>query len=173
MAQTPDTPEKKREVNYWPYAIVGMILTVVMLGIWTIKVAVSNPVQESDAYMMKYQDVDENINEIMAKQEAFFAKYRIDLEGNKLRLGTNRVQVVVVRKNDGTPVEEAKIVAKVTRPTSNREDIVLQNFQRDRDVYVSEPFELKKPGRWNIQVKVVIGDDEGYRTYKSFIPLPS
>lgn len=173
MANHPETPETKKEVNYWPYAIVGMILTVVMLGIWTIKVAVSNPVQESDAYMMKYQDVDENINEILAKQQAFFAKYDIDLSANKLHLGENRVVVAVSGKNDGAPVPDATIVGKVTRPTTNREDIELKNFVFRDGRYVSEPFELKRAGRWNIQVQVKIGPDVGYTTYKTFIPVPS
>ncbi len=172
MAQTPETPDKK-EINFWPYAILGMILTVVMLGVWTIKVAVSNPVQESDVYMMKYQDVDANINEILAKQEAFFSKYRIDLNGNKLQMGENRVRVLIVRKNDDSAVESAEIIAKVTRPTTNREDIELKNFRFEGGRYVSEPFELKKPGRWNIQVKVAIGSDVAYETYKTYIPLPS
>ena len=163
----------KKEINYWPYAVVGMILTVVMLGIWTIKVAVSNPVQESDAYMMKYQDVDENINEILMKQQAFYAKYDIDLSGNKLHLGQNRVVVTVTEKKDGAPVPEATIVGKVTRPTTNREDIKLQHFEYRDGRYVSEPFELKRPGRWNIQIKVTIGPDVAYKTYKTFIPVPS
>jgi hypothetical protein len=78
--------EKKEEINYWPYAIVGMILTVVLLGIWTIKVAVSNPVQLDNSYMMTYQDVDENINEILAKQQAFDARYSVDLSRNVLMM---------------------------------------------------------------------------------------
>ncbi len=158
----------KKEINYWPYAIVGMILTVVVLGIWTIKVAVSNPVQVERSYMMSYQDVDENINEILAKQRAFEAKYNIDLSQNRLKIGQNRVKIVLMDKA-GNPVESAKIVAIVTRPTTLKEDIELKNFESRHGEYLSEPFELKRQGRWNIEVKVVIGEDVGFKTYKTFV----
>jgi nitrogen fixation protein FixH len=160
--------EKKEEINYWPYAIVGMILTVVLLGIWTIKVAVSNPVQLDNSYMMTYQDVDENINEILAKQQAFDARYSVDLSRNVLKVGRNRIEIVV-RSNAGAPVENAGIVAVVTRPTTTKEDIELKTFEHKGALYVSEPFELKRGGRWNIQVRVTIGDDVGFKTRKTFV----
>ncbi|WP_456451589.1 FixH family protein [Hydrogenimonas sp.] len=158
----------KKEINYWPYAIVGMILTVVILGIWTIKVAVKNPVQESNAYMMKYQDVDENINEILAKQKAFDAQYTIDLSANRLKVGQNRVVVRVLDKS-GAPVEGAKVVAIVQRPTTNEYNIDLDTFAYANGAYVSQPFELKGLGRWNIQVKVQVGDKVGFKTWKTFV----
>jgi len=157
-----------KEVNYWPYAIVGMILTVVILGIWTIKVAVSNPVQLERSYMMAYQDVDENINEILARQRTFESKYRVDMSGNRLRLGENRVRIRVTDK-EGGPVEHAGIFAIVTRPTTSREDIELKTFDYQSGEYVSEPFELKRKGRWNVEIKIEIGDDVGFVTYKTFV----
>ncbi|WP_457596280.1 FixH family protein [Hydrogenimonas sp.] len=157
-----------KERNYWPYAITGMILTVVVLGVWTVKIAVKNPVQEADTYMMKYQDVDENINEILAEQKKFFAKYRIDLSGNRFKIGQNVVKVAVSRV-DGTPVTDAKILVVVTRPTTSRFDKRLEKFSDEEGVYVSEPFEIDKPGRWNIQAKVEIDGLRGYETYKTFV----
>jgi nitrogen fixation protein FixH len=160
--------DKKPETNYWPYAIVGMILTVVLLGIWTIKVAVSNPVQEDRSYMMKYQDVDANINEILAQQRAFDAKYTIDLSMNRLHTGQNRVQVEVREKN-GQPADVNEIVAVVTRPTSAKEDIELKSFSEENGRYVSQPFELKRGGRWNIEVRVKTDSGTGFKTYKTFV----
>jgi nitrogen fixation protein FixH len=158
----------KKEINYWPYAIVGMILTVVVLGIWTIKVAIQHPVQESNDFMMKYQDVDENINEILEKKRAFDARYEIDLSMNRLREGANRVVVRVVDK-EGNPVEGAKIFAIVQRPTTNTRNIDLEKFTYENGEYVSEPFELKGLGRWNIQVKVELEGLTGFSTWKTFV----
>lgn len=162
--------EQKRnnEINYWPYAIVGMILTVVLLGIWTIKVAVSNPVQLDNSYMMDYQDVDENINEILAKQKVFDSKYRVDLTQNRLKKGENRV-VVSLTDIHGNPVDGAEIVAIVARPTTLKGEKKLGTFKRDGGFYVSDPFAIERGGRWNIQVKVVVGNDIGYKTYKTFV----
>ena len=158
----------KQEMNYWPYAIVGMILTVVLLGIWTIKVAVSNPVQLDNSYMMKYQDVDENISDILEKQKIFDTKYIIDLSKNILKPGENRIEVALKDRN-GNPVDNAEIIAVVTRPTTLKDDIELKEFVQMNDHYVSKPFELKRGGRWNIQVRVTIGDDVGFKTRKTFV----
>ncbi len=158
----------KKEINFWPYAIVGMILTVVMLGVWTIKVALKNPVQLENSYMMKYQDVDENINEILLKQKAFDAKYRVEMGFNKLSKGKNRAVVVLLDKN-GKGVTGAEITALVTRPDTTEEDIELKNFSADKGRYSSEEFEIERGGRWNILFRIKIGDDIGFKKYKSFV----
>ncbi|WP_201352374.1 FixH family protein [Hydrogenimonas urashimensis] len=160
----------QNQINYWPYAIVGMILTVVVLGIWTIKVAVNNPVQEERTYMMKYQDVDANINEILARQKAFESKYRVDLGMNRLRVGENRIKVAVADKA-GNPLVGAKIFVIVTRPTTSKENIELKSFAVRDGIYVSEPFTIKRGGRWNIEVKIEIGTDIGFETYKTFVKI--
>ncbi|WP_456322157.1 FixH family protein [Hydrogenimonas sp.] len=162
--------EEKKDINYWPYAIVGMILTVVVLGAWTIKIAVNNPVQESRTYMMNYQDVEENINELIARQKAFEKKFTIDMSQNRLHLGKNVLRIRIVDNETHRPVPNAEILAIVTRPTTSRQDIRLETFTYKKDgFYVSEPFELTREGRWNVQVRVTIGDNVGFTTYKSFV----
>ncbi|WP_456380840.1 FixH family protein [Hydrogenimonas sp.] len=159
---------RKDEINYWPYAIVGMILTVVLLGIWTIKVAVSNPVQLDNNYMMDYQDVDENINEILAQQKVFDSKYRVDMTQNRLKKGENRV-IVALTDINGDPVDGAEIIAIVARPTTLKGEKKLGPFKREERFYVSDSFVLEHGGRWNIQVKIKVGNDIGYKTYKTFV----
>ena len=160
--------DNKKEINYWPYAIIGMILTVVILGIWTIKVAVNNPVQLDNSYMMKYQDVDEKINDILAKQKIFDSKYIINLDMNKLKVGKNKI-VISLTDIDGNMVKNPNITAVVTRPTTTKYDILLKKFTHDNNLFVSEDFEIKNGGRWNIEVRVKIGEDIGYKTYKLFV----
>ena len=165
-------PSRDNERNYWPYAITGMILTVVVLGIWTVRIAVKNPVQESNAYMMKYQDVDANINEILAKKRAFDRQYTMDLSANRLHLGPNNRVVVKILTADGRPAEGIGITAIVQRPTTNRENIELRKFTYQNGEYVSDPFAIEKPGRWNIQVRAEAGGAVGYETWKTFIKVP-
>ena len=160
--------ETKNERNYWPYAIVGMILTVVVLGIWTIKVAVSNPVQLDRSFMRSYQEVDENYNEIVAAQKAFEKKYRVDLSSNRLKIGENRIEVAVTDK-EGHAVSDANITAIVSRPTTHVGEKRLTHFHFTNGRYVSEPFKIEKEGRWNIDVKVTVAKDTGYKTYKTFV----
>ncbi len=162
-----ESPEKK-EANFWPYAIVGMILTVVMLGAWTIKVALKNPVQLENSYMMKYQDVDEKINEILEKQRLFDMKYSMALDSNRLKLGKNRVEVKLFDKN-GMPVSGAKIKVLLTRPDTAQYDIELDEFTYSDGRYLSREFTLEKRGRWNIVAKVELGGDEGFKKYRTFV----
>jgi nitrogen fixation protein FixH len=160
---------EKKETNYWPYAITGMILTVVMVGIWTIKIAVKNPVQESNAYMMSYQEVDSDINKILASQKAFDEKYRIDLSSNRLHEGEGNRVVIVVTDRAGDPVPGAKIKAIVQRPVTNRQNIDLEAFAYENGRYVSQPFAIHGKGRWNIQVRVTLDGVTGFKTWKSFV----
>ncbi|MCF6201332.1 MAG: FixH family protein, partial [Hydrogenimonas sp.] len=153
---------EKKEINFWPYAIVGMILTVVMLSVWTIKVALKNPVQLENSYMMKYQDVDENINEILTKQRAFDSKYSVILDSNRLKKGQNRATLKILDR-EGNAVKSAKVTALVTRPDTAEHDIELKNFTQKNGLYESEEFELGKEGRWNILFKIEVGEDMGFK----------
>ena len=50
--------------NYWPLLFIGIFTFTLGMIIWTIKSAVSVPVIEDNSFMKKYQDVDENYNNI-------------------------------------------------------------------------------------------------------------
>ena len=66
--------------NYWPHAIVGSLILIVASCIATIILAVKNPVEMDGFYFERYQNVDENINEIEASQRRFDAKYALKFE---------------------------------------------------------------------------------------------
>lgn len=61
--------EKKK--TYWPHMIVGFLFLGITLGYWTVKTASKMPVQESNEYLMKYQQADININDILEKKSTF------------------------------------------------------------------------------------------------------
>ncbi len=157
----------KKEINYWPYAILGIIGTVVFLSVWTIRIAIHNPVEESNDYMLKYQEVDENINEILEKKANFDRKYRIDLNGNHLKLGENRVSLKVTDRQ-GRPVGDLNVTVVVQRPNTNRDNITLQaSYHNGR--YETPAFKISKIGRWNIDVRAAKGDAVGFAKWKSFV----
>ena len=70
---------KNREKTYWPHMIFGFLAIGITLGYWTVKSAVSVPVQESNEFMMKYQQADMNINEITKRKALFDQNYKIEL----------------------------------------------------------------------------------------------
>ena len=66
--------------NYWPHAIVTALILIVASCVATIILAVKNPVEMDGFYFERYQNVDENINEIEASQRRFDDKYALKFE---------------------------------------------------------------------------------------------
>nr|MBL0720978.1 hypothetical protein [Sulfurovaceae bacterium] len=83
--------ENKKEISYWPHMIVGFLFLGISLGYWTIKTAMSLPVQETNDYMMKYQETDININDIIKSKQAFDKLYTISITGVKTMVMTNNI----------------------------------------------------------------------------------
>ena len=71
---------KKR--NYWPLFFIGIFSFVFSMIIWTIMSAVSVPVIEDRSFMKKYQDVDENYNNMMDSNSLFLSKYDFEFYVN-------------------------------------------------------------------------------------------
>ena len=69
--------------NYWPIGIFLLAMVVVGLIVLTIKTALTNPVEMKGMCGMDSQYVDENINTITQKRQAFLKQYAINFEGAK------------------------------------------------------------------------------------------
>ena len=57
-----------KEKNYWPHAIIGVLLFGVFMVSVSITIAMKNPIQDENTYFAKKRIVDENINEIIKEQ---------------------------------------------------------------------------------------------------------
>lgn len=64
-----------REKNYWPHAIIGILLFGVFMVSVSITIAMKNPIQDENTYFAKKRIVDENINEIIKEQTLFNSIY--------------------------------------------------------------------------------------------------
>ncbi len=171
---------KNREKTYWPHMIVGFLMLAVTLGYWTIRAASSMPVQETNDYMMKYQESDMNINEIREKKRAFDNDYIIDLKDIetmvmtdnihsnrpqpdpvKLTIGSNRFSYTVADKS-GKIIEDANVSFLLTRPHTTVDDKMIEvvSFQGDR--YVTPEINISKPGRYTLKLRANIDGKIGY-----------
>jgi nitrogen fixation protein FixH len=153
----------KRKNNYWPLGILGLLLFGVVLTLWTLYSASNNIVQMDNSYMANYHDVDKNYNELMAKKVEFNKNYILDLDELSLNLGKNTLNVKIFSK-DIQPIENAKVTALITRPHTVQSDMKIEDFQYLEDgEYKSKSFELKDKGRWQIILKVEVGN---YQTFE-------
>ena len=152
---------KKNNKSFWPYGITLAILAVVVMGAGTIMTALKHPVQMDEAYMKKYQSVDNHINEIEKSQELFNKQYSVSIENKFFILGNNKLNISVKDKYTNKSADNLKINVKITRPDDDRYDIKLTS-KESGDSYQFPSFDIKKPGRWIILVDVTNGKVSGF-----------
>ena len=143
---------KRKEKTYWPYMIVGFLMVGITLSYWTVKSASSIPVQESNNYMMKYQQADININEILKRKALFDSQYKIKLVDAKKAIleleNTKRAkseEVIVLTKGNNSfsyiienvqDVSKVKVTFLLTRPHSRSEDFLIENVLFEKGKYI-------------------------------------
>lgn len=177
---------KKR--NYWPLFFIGIFSFVFSMIIWTIMSAMSVPVIEDKSFMKKYQDVDENYNNMMDSNSAFLDKYNFEFYLNdkkfelsttdmmfaqrviekqskhkdSLFVGQNSLKVVVTDKQTNEK-KDIEISLIVTKSIANDGDIVLnnENFTNDEKIYTNK-FDIKEANNWNISGSFKVNEDIGY-----------
>jgi len=179
--------ENKKEISYWPHMIVGFLLLAIVLGYWTVKTAVSLPVQETNDYMMKYQESDMNINDILESKKAFDKDYTISLTGIKTMVMTdniysNRTQpdlVVlsdginrfnyIVKKRDGTIIKDAKVSFLLTRPHTRKDDNMIEVVPYNGKFYQTPDINISKDGRYTLKVRVTVNKKTGYWSVGAYL----
>ncbi|MDD2384475.1 MAG: FixH family protein [Sulfurospirillaceae bacterium] len=157
----------KKERNYWPHAIIGMILSVVVAGGFTIRLAIKNPVEMDTYYMEKYQKVDQNINEILALQAKFDAKFDIKYSTENFVLGKNSIVIKVLDKN-GQAITDASVTLLLSRPETNQNNLEMQPSKAANGNYTFDDITIEKPGRWQILTKIIVGEFQGYQKYEVY-----
>lgn len=169
-----------KEKTYWPHMILGFLFLGVSLGYWTVMTASSMPVQESNDYMMKYQQADIHINDILEKKIAFDKQYKIELlhketmvmkdnvnskvkqeDPVKLTNGANSF-VYVVTKQNGSVVLDANVTFVLTRPHTQVDDILIENISYESGEYRVSDVNITKPGRYTLQLRVGVENAIGH-----------
>ena len=178
---------KNKEKTYWPHMILGFLALGITLSYWTVKSATSVPVQESNEYMMKYQQADININEILNSKATFDQRYTIEivdvkkviveLENAKrakeetsvvLKQGKNSFTYVVSAK-DGVAVSDVNVTFLLTRPHSVREDKYVENIPFIDGKFQVNDIDIEKAGRYTLQLRVKIGENTGYSQIPAYL----
>jgi nitrogen fixation protein FixH len=157
----------KSERSYYPYVVVGMILGCVVACGFTIKIAVDNPVEMDTFYMEKYQQVDHSINTILELQEKFNAKFDLAYSTEKFDMGQNSITLTLTDKS-GAPINDAKMTMMISRPDSNKENKQFNPSKVENGHYTFGPFEINKPGRWQILSKIELGEFKGYHKNEAY-----
>jgi len=179
--------EKNNKKTYWPHMILGFLAVGITLSYWTVKSASSLPVQEVNQYMMKYQQADININDILAKKTAFDKEYTIELRDVdmmvmtdninsnrpqpdvvKLTKGENHFSYVVFTKA-GQVVSDANVSFLLTRPHSRKDDVMLEKVAFSNGMYKTDVLDIQKAGRYTLQLRAAMGEKIGYSQIAAYL----
>lgn len=138
---------------------------------------------DDNAFLSTYHDVDENFNKIVAQNNAFMNKYNIKFQLNDetiyglsyedvflaqravqarktrkniINIGNNIFSVVIQDKN-GNEVQNKKIDILVTKAVTHAHDVKLSYNNES-----TKEFNIDSIGYWNITGTVEVGDNKGY-----------
>ncbi len=179
--------KKNKEKTYWPHMILGFLLLGITLSYWTVKSASSVPVQESNEYMMKYQQADMNINEIIERKALFDKNYKIELLNVKMaeqeienakRAKTEKSVVLTqgensfsyrVINNNNVSISDINVTFVLTRPHTVKDDIVIVDIPVVNDAFNVSNVSITKPGRYILQFRAKIGDAIGYSEIPAYL----
>jgi nitrogen fixation protein FixH len=179
--------EKNNTKTYWPHMILGFLFIGISLGYWTVKSAMNMPVQEVNKYMMKYQNADMSINDILERKYAFDKMYNIKLNNAqmmvmtdnihsnkpqpdvvKLSLGKNNFTYVVLTKS-GQVVNDANVSFLLTRPHTREDDVMIDSVPFNNGSYTTQTLEIEHVGRYTLQFRAVIGEKIGYSEIPAYL----
>lgn len=146
--------QSNKKINLWPYAIVASIAFVALMCADVVRIALTNPVEMDTYYLADYQEVDENINEILKSKAKFDKKYNLDVDFTKFNAKNNEVKIKITDKQNLKNVENANIELLITRPDVSTFDKKPELIGIEDGYYKFRPFDVEKKGRWQILVKV-------------------
>lgn len=156
---------KKTQRNYWPHAILGIILAVVIGGALTVNLAVHNPVQESNYFMKTYQDFEDNAYELEKQKDEFDKNFVISYSITKFKIGKNPLKLKIHNRLTKELVNNAHIDLLLTRPETNDFNKKLKPLKVENGVYTFEDLDIKKLGRWKIYTTTTIEKYTGFNSY--------
>ncbi len=159
----------KQEKNYWPHAIVMVLIFMVFACAMVVKIAMDNPVQMDSFYLEKYQTVNEDINSILEKQKVFEEKFAIKYETEKFIIGkpnTFKMSIKDIKNNNLVKNAEIKLV--LSRPDTNEFNQEFNLKSAVNGFFTIDNIKVNKPGRWQILTKIKIGDKSSYNQYEVY-----
>ena len=174
--------------NYWPLLFIGIFSFTLVMIIWTIRSAINVPVIEDQSFMKKYQEVDDNYNNMMDSNTLFNSKYNLEFfindrefdlttedikfsqrvmekfsdHKNLLKIGENSLKLIV---RDKVTNEKKDVLINLTlsKAISNDSDKILnnENFINEEKIYSSK-FEIKEENNWIITGDFIVDGINGY-----------
>ncbi len=170
----------KERKNYWPQAVVGILIAIFVLIGWTIAKTAEMPVHEENSYMSKYQSVDLQSDRLVNQSKAFLKEYDIrivsehenvlmqkDMYKKRNRytniIDPNKPIKLQVVTTGGEVVEDAKLEVLLSRPTTRTSDMMVEHISKEDGTFTLGKLNIDKKGRWQLICKAQVGQKTGYK----------
>jgi len=157
--------DKRKSTNFWPHAILGIILAVVIGGAFSIKEALNYPVQESTYFMKKYQSVENHAYELEQQKDIFDKNFKIIYSLKRFRVGKNSLSLKIINRKSNKPVKDADIELLLTRPNTNNLNKNLKPIKIENGSYIFRDLDIEKLGRWKILTTTTVDGFRGFNSY--------
>ena len=160
----------KNSGKYWPYMILGFLFIGITLGYWTVKSAISLPVQESNEYLGKYQYVEKKGREIQEAEARFDKKYNVSFTGLEksdfkeknikrkphqyYQLKNSNEVALLVTSKDGKVVDDINVTLLLTRPQTRADDKLFEHLPFENGKYVAKDINVSKKGRYILRFRL-------------------
>lgn len=151
----------------WPYAIFSAIVIFFVAIVVSVTFIVKNaPVERSQTNMMGYDHADLQANELIQAKIDFDKKYKISYITDTLSQEKTVLKYKITDLDD-KPVNNASIMAIITRPNANANNQELVNPKVEEGVYTFTSVSLELPGRWNIMAKINVDNLQRFYNVKA------
>lgn len=176
----------QKRTNFWPESVAAILIAAALLLVWTVYKTSSMPVQEENVFMSTYQDVDMNAEDFVRQNNRFFAQYDIKLHSDFVQKEYDEefykkrgmfkrvidpskpiVLQVVDKKDSAVNVDAINVI--ISRPTTRASDKEAALVKQDRGVYALQEVSFDQSGRWQLVIKVAIGEYVGYKNIEIYV----
>ena len=156
------SPKRK---TFWPYGILLSLFAIVAACVATIIFALDYPVYEDDAYLQKYQQVNNNINELQLQDATFKRNYRVRLNLEpkmdaknrpfyEIKQGTKELEFMVQEISEDIHANGIKPTLLLTRPHTSEQDKWLEFNKIQQTSIFSTALPSLEKGRWQLKLRL-------------------
>ena len=135
-----NSKNSQKRKTFWPYGILLSLFAIVAACVATIIFALDYPVYEDDAYLQKYQKVNNNYNELQLQDAAFKRNYRVRLNLEpkmdaknrpfyEIKQGTKELEFMVQEISEDIHANGIKSTLLLTRPHTSEQDKLLDTSE--------------------------------------------
>ena len=168
LAQNSQISPQKRK-TFWPYGILLSLFAIVAACVATIVFSLDYPVYEDDAYLQKYQQVDNDFNKIQIQDANFKQNFELNLNLSPKFDAKNRAfyEVQAAQNIEFSVVSKANLSPNTIKPTllltrphtsTQNQQLTLNEIQASTDKIDTSIFSTTLPalekGRWQLKLRL-------------------